>query len=286
MNVGTERQVGLRVRYPNGTHKWVALEQEPFVIGRASDAALQLRDRTVAWRQLELRDQDGAIYLVDLGSGHETLVDSLALAEKEVRRVALGTVVQIGPFVLELESLTAQEQSAREQQASPESAVDEPRAALPKTLDLNEPVAPQAPPPLGAPEVVQASVSEPESSAIELEKPPFAEFLEGLRGVNPEQVEVSVEQTRVTLRPKTVPPKTQNRRLPNFRQKPLPSQGAPCVHLHGGVVRPELADSQFLSRGCTKSAARGARSSCRRLRGREGSCRSTRGPSSATLGAV
>ena len=75
------------------------LRAASLLIGRSSACALVLADDTVSRRHAELRVEDGAWVLRDLGSSNGTWVNGRRVVEAEVRP---GDVVQLGASALRL----------------------------------------------------------------------------------------------------------------------------------------------------------------------------------------
>lgn len=94
--------IAIELRDSNGSSRRFSFDRFPILIGRGSDAHLQLMDRWVSRRHCEIDCCDGTFLLRDLHSKHGTLVnhhlvDEAVLEPGDVVNVGLSTLVIVEP---------------------------------------------------------------------------------------------------------------------------------------------------------------------------------------------
>ena len=85
---------------PNG--KRIPLGEAPIVIGRATDAGVQLTDTSVSRRHAEVRPSGDGFVVVDLGSTNGTRVNGAGLSSE--RKLADGDTISVGDSLLRFEA--------------------------------------------------------------------------------------------------------------------------------------------------------------------------------------
>lgn len=108
------------------------LSEDPLLIGRSPESGLYLEDESVSRRHAELRNEDDAWQIVDLGSTMGTLVNS---APASTQWLTHGDVVQIGSSQFTFQEDQSESSTAQSQQQPATSASEEELAKL-ENLEL------------------------------------------------------------------------------------------------------------------------------------------------------
>jgi pSer/pThr/pTyr-binding forkhead associated (FHA) protein len=82
--------------------KRIPLGEAPVVIGRATDAGVQLTDTSVSRRHAEIRPSGDGFVVVDLGSTNGTRVNGAGISSE--RRLADGDTITVGDSSLRFEA--------------------------------------------------------------------------------------------------------------------------------------------------------------------------------------
>lgn len=75
----------------------------PFTAGRAADAKLRIQHERVSRRHCEFFEQDGVVFLRDLGSTNGTLVDDAPVDPEVPLALAPGAVIRLGHVAVRID---------------------------------------------------------------------------------------------------------------------------------------------------------------------------------------
>jgi hypothetical protein len=75
----------------------------PFTAGRAADAKLRVQHERVSRRHCEFFEQDGVVFLRDLGSTNGTLVDDAPVDPAVPLALATGAVIRLGHVTVRID---------------------------------------------------------------------------------------------------------------------------------------------------------------------------------------
>ena len=85
----------------------------PIVVGRGEEAKFRIQQDSVSRRHCEFFEEDGGVFVRDVGSTNGTLLDGERVASGAVCAVASGTRVQVGSLVFRVEYQSATSAAAK-----------------------------------------------------------------------------------------------------------------------------------------------------------------------------
>jgi predicted component of type VI protein secretion system len=129
----------------------------PIVVGRGEEAKFRIQQDSVSRRHCEFFEEDGGVFVRDVGSTNGTLLDGERIASGAACAVASGMRVQVGGLVFRVEY-----QSAKSVATKPAPEAD----TLPVAAEAGEATGDDAAPAAAAAEATPAGPDAPEAEGL------------------------------------------------------------------------------------------------------------------------